>query len=406
MGNFSLTVEDFQSIGKAQLEFVPGINFILGQSNSGKTAILRAIDSVLSNPSYAKTFVKNKAEEAEVTFNYNGNSVSWRKPIKGSAKYTINGESYSKTGSSDLFDLVSDTGFVKSDNGEIMNIEGEWNLPFPFDRSPSELFKLFENVFCVSDSTSILKLFKEEEADLVKQNDDIKEKLSKLETRKKALQTLSEEVNLPKLKERLLKFKNDFDNYSQAYSDYEVVCKGEFLNKFCLDDILPPENFSLDKYLELLKDLSFVQEVAEKIKFYKTLPELMTVTDLLPEYNTLYSDIMLIENASQAERFKIDKQIEINENNLVAYFNLLEDLIVIENGFKADKFKIENSCTEDFSLSLSDYEMLREDLKNIVSCYSKCKTLTCKCKELNSAIEKNEAKLRSYKVCPLCGHEL
>ena len=51
MGNFSLKIEDFQSIGNAELEFIPGINLIVGQSNSGKTAVLRAIDSVLTNPS-------------------------------------------------------------------------------------------------------------------------------------------------------------------------------------------------------------------------------------------------------------------------------------------------------------------------------------------------------------------
>ena len=44
-----------------------------------------------------------------------------------------------------------------------MNIEGEWDLPFPFDRTPSELFKLFENIFCISDSAVILKSFKDEE---------------------------------------------------------------------------------------------------------------------------------------------------------------------------------------------------------------------------------------------------
>ena len=79
---------------------------------------------------------------------------------------------------------------------------------------------------------------------------------------------------------------------------------------------------------------------------------------------------------------------------------------VIENGLKAEHFNIKNSCTEEFSLSLPDYEVLQEDLKEIILCYSKCKSLTNKCKELNKIIEDNEIKLKSFKVCPLCGHEL
>ena len=71
MGNFSLKIEDFQSIGNAELEFTPGINLIVGQSNSGKTAILRAIDSVLTNSTYPKSFIKHHTNETNVNFQYN-----------------------------------------------------------------------------------------------------------------------------------------------------------------------------------------------------------------------------------------------------------------------------------------------------------------------------------------------
>ena len=162
MGNFSLKIEDFQSIGDALLEFNPGVNLIVGQSNSGKTAILRAINATLTNPSYAKTFIRHRASSCSVTFAYNGHEVTWQKSAKGGTKYLVDSQEYSKLGTSDLFDILSDNGFVKSYNDEVMNIEGEWDLPFPFDRTPAELFRLFENVFCVSDSATILKSFKNE----------------------------------------------------------------------------------------------------------------------------------------------------------------------------------------------------------------------------------------------------
>ena len=39
-------------------------------------------------------------------------------------------------------------------------------------------------------------------------------------------------------------------------------------------------------------------------------------------------------------------------------------------------------------------------------CYNRCKQLTADGKELVKKIEEKENKLKEYKVCPLCGHEL
>ena len=54
METFDIKLKNFQSIGKAELLFEPGVNLIVGQSNSGKTAILRAISAALNNPTRGK----------------------------------------------------------------------------------------------------------------------------------------------------------------------------------------------------------------------------------------------------------------------------------------------------------------------------------------------------------------
>ena len=397
MGNFSLKIEDFQSIGNAELEFTPGINLIVGQSNSGKTAILRAIDSVLTNPTYAKSFIKHHTNETSVTFQYNDNTISWKKSGKGGTTYNVNNEEYSKMGTSDLFDILPDNGFVKSDNGEVMNIEGEWDLPFPFDRTPSELFRLFENVFCVSDSATILKSFKEEESDLVRQMSDSKDKIGKSTNKLAAL---------PKLKRNLREFEAKAENYFKMNNDYETVKKSEVLDGFVLDEKVPPETNSLADLLEAEKDVEFVSDVAKKIKFYKTLPEIMEVPDSLPKYTAMFEDLIIVENACLADNFMVDKKIEIKEGTLSSYCNLLEDLKDIEKGAQADKFSIDKSCSEDSSLSLADYTAMAEDLVDITECFRRCKVLTANGKELVEKIAHLEAQLKEYKVCPLCGHEL
>ena len=406
MGNFSLKIEDFQSIGNAELEFTPGINLIVGQSNSGKTAILRAIDSVLTNPTYAKSFIKHHTNETNVTFQYNDNIISWKKSGKGGTTYNVNNEEYSKMGTSDLFDILPDNGFVKSDNGEVMNIEGEWDLPFPFDRTPSELFRLFENVFCVSDSATILKSFKEEESDLVKQISDAKDKITRSKNKLAALEELEVEADLTTHKRLLREFEAKAENYFKMNNDYETIKKSVVLDNFVLDEKLPPETDSLSKLLEAEKDLEFVSDVAKKIKFYKTLPEVMEIPNSISKYVVMAEDVESIENAQLADNFIINRKIEISEETLPTYCNLLEDLEDIEKGALADKFSIDKSCSEDSSLSLADYMAMADDLEDIMECFRRCKVLTANGKALVDKIAQLEAQLKEYKVCPLCGQEI
>ena len=142
---FRVDVENVQTISKASLEFVQGINIIVGQSNSGKSAILRAVKGSVLNPSGSQKYIKNKTKGFKVNIDYAGNNIEWSR--EKSPKYIVNGEEYKKTGNSNLTDLVDNSGFVLDEDKNLMNIESELELPFPFDKSNSELFKLFEKTY-------------------------------------------------------------------------------------------------------------------------------------------------------------------------------------------------------------------------------------------------------------------
>ena len=74
---FRVDLENFQSISKASLEFVQGINIIVGQSNSGKSAILRAVKGSVLNPSGSQKYIKNKTKGFKVNIDYAGNTIEW-----------------------------------------------------------------------------------------------------------------------------------------------------------------------------------------------------------------------------------------------------------------------------------------------------------------------------------------
>lgn len=52
----SLTINNFQSHKKSYLEFAPGSNFIIGSSDTGKTAILRVLGWIINNKPSGESF--------------------------------------------------------------------------------------------------------------------------------------------------------------------------------------------------------------------------------------------------------------------------------------------------------------------------------------------------------------
>jgi len=82
-----ITVKNFQSIAEANIT-VDGFTVIVGRSNLGKSALIRAIDALLTNPS-GDEFVRLGEKETSVQMTREGLDVLWHK--KNSASYLING---------------------------------------------------------------------------------------------------------------------------------------------------------------------------------------------------------------------------------------------------------------------------------------------------------------------------
>ena len=251
--SFVINLDNFQSISSATLEFIPGVNVVVGQSNSGKTAILRAIAATVNNPSRSKYFIKKGTSKAEVDIKFEGNSIQWGRTPSDSY-YVVNSDNYKKTGKNSLFDFLPNSGFVRDEDNNIMNIEGEWDLAFPFDRTPSELFKLFENVFCISDSAVILKSFKEEVASIIKDKVTKEDKLNRLGTKLSALNELSKEADVETAEIKLQKFNADIKDYKEISADINSIIRSAEYNKVNFDELKPPTEDSLVEFIETFKD--------------------------------------------------------------------------------------------------------------------------------------------------------
>ena len=363
MGNeLKLSLENFQSISHGELIFHTGTNAIIGQSNSGKTATFRALKACLSNPIGSQRFIKKGTNNSSVTLEYNGNQIVWKRTPKESS-YTINGEDFLKTGKSNAFKIIEDTGFVIDDNDVIMNIEEELQLPFPFGISKSELFKLYENVFCVSDSAVILKAAKEEE-------EEVKNRLSILENdvtvnknKLKELDNFKKEINIEFLKERRNSFKRDLDKINFLSNGLEVIHKAAKIQGFELQEL------SFDNRLPAFNDLNTLKDKLLKLKqlhiLNKELKEVLFMPTVdLASYNILKELAQTCAKLKQVENFKVSEQ----------------------------KFEDKLQHYKELKDYFSSLKLLKEEIKNKKE----------KLEKTEHFVQSIEEKLKEFKVCPLC----
>ena len=363
MGNeLKLSFENFQSISSGSMVFHTGTNVIIGQSNSGKTATFRGLKTCLNNPSGSQRFIKKGTAKASVSLEYNGNQIIWKRTPKESS-YTINGEDFLKTGKSNAFKIVEDTGFVVDDNDVIMNIEEELQLPFPFGISKSELFKLYENVFCVSDSAVILKAAKEQE-----------------ENTKNEIFVLENEITKNKNKmEEILKFKSEVD------MDFLIKRKSYFQEKLKRVEYLKE---GIDTIRKACKFQNF--EILEN-SFNNKLPE-------IEELQYLNSTILKLKLLHKVNKELKDKQLPPSIN--ISYYKELCKLS--DQCRKIIQLEEVKTPEREFSNKLEQYCNLREYKASLRSLMEHIDHKKKKLKEIENNIDMIEGTLKKVKICPLC----
>jgi len=85
-----LTIQNFQSHENTVLEFAPGLNIIVGSSNSGKTALLRAFEWVRNNRPLGTSLIRSGTDSASVSVETDSHTIE-RSRGKRNNCYTITG---------------------------------------------------------------------------------------------------------------------------------------------------------------------------------------------------------------------------------------------------------------------------------------------------------------------------
>lgn len=388
MNELVLSLKNFQSITEGELVFKTGLNFIIGQSNSGKSATFRALKACLINPSGSQRFIKKGTNDSVVTLKYNGNVIEWERTFKES-NYVINGEEYVKTGRSNAFKILNDDiGFVKDDDNGIMNIEEELQLPFPFGMSGSDLFKLFENVFCVSDSAVILKSAKEYEKGVEAEISSLDFEKQKVQVKIRELNDFKEFLDLGTLtshkewlESKTTRLELLKDGLSTVKKALKLEERGLEVGEVNFADLFSP-------YLSALECKKALVEVKKLHNLHKSLQELKYESE--SKYEP-YKLLKLLKNLSS---------VKIKEHE---FPSLLEEYALLKQVRDCNlvKMKLVN-----FENKLQELNRLKEVKKIISSTKLQIKQLRTQGEQENEKLREATEKLKEFKVCPLCHHEL
>jgi DNA repair exonuclease SbcCD ATPase subunit len=145
-----LSIENFQSHKNTQLVFDPGVNVIVGASDSGKTAIIRALRWVTWNRPSGDSFRSSWGGDTRVEVSLDNTSVI-RKKGTGN-EYEANGIRFQAFGA----DVPEEVRSILNLNE--INLQSQFDQPFLLTASPGEVANHFNKIAHLDKINTSIKL--------------------------------------------------------------------------------------------------------------------------------------------------------------------------------------------------------------------------------------------------------
>jgi DNA repair exonuclease SbcCD ATPase subunit len=139
-----LTLKNFQVHDKLEVDLSPTVTTIVGPSDAGKTAVLRALRLLcLNQPSRAKPFVKEGEPELTVELVVDGKKVV--RKVGRHNLYVLDGKVFRAFGSGKVPQEITDLLNVSE-----VNFQRQMDLPFWFSETPGQVSKNLNEIVNLS----------------------------------------------------------------------------------------------------------------------------------------------------------------------------------------------------------------------------------------------------------------
>ena len=342
-----IKLKNFQAFRSEEIEINPGLTLINGPTNNGKTAVFRAIQTLLTNPAKAASYINGPALQEDPNSEMVVTLIDSDIPriefhrTKERAWYIIDGKKYSKLNRTTLFDIYPDIRkkflYEPEDPRKLLNFQTEGDGAFPFDRSPMEMFKLFERIFNITDTRSVIDTIRREK-------EDCKFKLEFNRTEKSKLE--------------------------QELGVYEIAFRS--INSDLIKNYIQQFNASQNTIERLKSRLQKIISYAPYLEAISKLPELSPVSD---------SDINSVLDLQHKISVCASREKYLNQYESVELSDTSEDLSEVASMLEAKIVKIQ---------SLEKQTAYQRKIES----------------EGHVELERAKTILSDFDLCPLCGQEL
>lgn len=338
-----LEIKNFQSHEYSDLYFDEGVNIIIGPSDSGKTAIIRAIKWVLYNEPSGSDFIRKGSKEAIVSLYFSNDLIITRGRSKSKNYYEVTfpskkTERYEGFGTKVPEEIIELTQIYKvnldGNNLISLSISDQLESPFLLTESPSVK------------AVAIGKIAGVENIDLALSN--ISKEINEINSRKKLFD-----------KEKFIHEENlkNFDYLGREKENLQYI--ESIISKINNKQLL------LNKYKKNLEKYNSILRLNSKIKLelnkYK---DIELLEDIILNLR-LSNDKLNKTNSLQKNYSNIYNNIKF-QNNIIANTNNIDK--IIEKYFKIQEIFIKYSQLELLEKKIiplnSKIELLEKYLKN------------------------------------------
>jgi DNA repair exonuclease SbcCD ATPase subunit len=392
-----LVIKNFQSHKDTNIQFENGVNVLVGASDQGKSAVLRAILWAVNNRplgldqlvSHWARDEKNKIAEAMLVKIETENGAVIRKRTGDTNEYKLKNNDNKKP---ILFSAINKD--VPEDIQKFfkltdVNIQQQHDAPFLLSDSASDVAKYFNKIVRLDIIDKVL-------GNAESARRDTNKKIKETENEKKSLEKQLEGFNwietAQALSDRLLKVEDRINVYSEDVNIYENEIARYNVQKEFLKDYpdIKMANTLIEKIEAIKIDYHFLNELENSIDKYRKVNRDRKLFEIIEpgkgtiiKIESIIADISIMRREGGAINFEIKEYAENKK---------LSDM-----GF--DKKKA-NELIKEIETIKPDYELLRQLNAQIQE------------HEANSRIkeqagtEKTDLILQLPEVCPECGQPL
>ncbi|RLI66899.1 MAG: hypothetical protein DRO67_00610, partial [Candidatus Asgardarchaeum californiense] len=239
-----LILQNYQSHKDTVIEFAPTLTALTGRSDSGKSAVRRAISSVVHNKPAGNAFIRTGTKKATVTID----DVSYEK-TKSSTKYYIAGK---KDPFKALRGAVPDEVASALNIGDV-NIQGQHDSPFLLDDSPGKVAKRLSELIDLDRPTQALAYIKAKKRHHKSKLDVVNKSIEETEVQLSLLEHVEQaDKELSKIERKRAKFEKLRETRTQLYNAYKNAAQAKYeLSRIPSTQALQPAKQLVQHYNEL-----------------------------------------------------------------------------------------------------------------------------------------------------------